>query len=55
MDEKQELPDYQLLFDEVINTAKSYKRILTNIGGKDQMLDSILITAMAAIQVFIPS
>lgn len=48
MENPEEILDYKLLFEEIINTAKSYNRILTTVAGKDPTLDSILVTAMAA-------
>src|SRR5690606_29179598 len=48
MENPEEILDYKLLFEEIINTAKSYERLLGTVAGKDPILDSILITAMAA-------
>ena len=48
MNNEQEILDYKLLFEEIINTANSYNRIFSTVAGKDPILDSILVTAMAA-------
>src|SRR5690606_35693098 len=45
---KEEFHMWKVLYEEIQNTAKSYDRILNACGGKDKVLDSIIITAMAA-------